>query len=150
VVANKSALIGRVFTEFRRVIANVVIYNDYVAQQTGLSASESQFMHLLALNGAMTPSELAVASGLTSGTVTGVLDRLEESGFVHRERHATDRRKVVVVLDEAKVSAAMAPYYADQADALGQAIDRFTTAELDTIERFLIALTERPEPPPDR
>jgi DNA-binding MarR family transcriptional regulator len=142
-MATKAARADQVFTEFRRVIANVVLYNDHVAQQTGLSASESQFMHLLALNGDMSPSQLAQQSGLTSGTVTGVLDRLEKLGFVRRENHPSDRRKVVVVLDEAAVRSAMEPFYADQGRALAAVIDRFTTAELETILRFLVLLTER-------
>jgi len=140
-MATKAVLTEQVFTEFRRVIANVVLYNDQVSQQTGISASESQFMHLLALNGPMTPSELGAQSGLTSGSVTGVLDRLEKLSFIRRDRHPTDRRKVVVVLDEAKVAEAMGQYYAEQGQALANVIDTFTAAELATVLRFLTALT---------
>jgi DNA-binding MarR family transcriptional regulator len=142
-MATRAALAERVFTEFRRVIANVVIFNDRAAQQTGMSASESQFLHLLAINGDLTPSELAHHSGLTSGTVTGVLDRLEQLGFVHRQRHPTDRRKVVVTLDEARVASTFGPIYADQGAHLASVTDRFTAAELDTIARFLAALTDQ-------
>jgi len=141
-MATKAALTEQVFAQFRRVIANVVLYNDQVSQQTGISASESQFMHLLALNGSMTPSQLATQSGLTSGTVTGVLDRLENLSFIRRERHPTDRRKVVVVLDEAKVAEAMGKYYAEQGQSLAAVIDTFTAAELATVLRFLSALTQ--------
>jgi len=141
-MATKAALTEQVFAQFRRVIANVVLYNDQVSQQTGISASESQFMHLLALNGSMTPSQLATQSGLTSGTVTGVLDRLEKLSFIRRERHPTDRRKVVVVLDEAKVAEAMGKYYAEQGQSLAAVIDTFTAAELATVLRFLSALTQ--------
>ena len=142
-MASKAALTDQVFSEFRRVIANVVLYNDQVAQQTGISASESQFMHLLVLNGPMSPGELATQTGLTSGTVTGVLDRLEKLEFVRRDRHPTDRRKVVVVLDEAKVAATMGEFYAEQGQHLGSVIDGFTATELATVLRFLTALTER-------
>jgi len=140
-MVTKALLTEQVFEQFRRVIANVVLYNDHVSQQTGISASESQFMHLLALNGSMTPSELATQSGLTSGTVTGVLDRLENLSFIRRDRHPTDRRKVVVVLDEAKVAEAMGQYYIEQGEALARVIDTFTAAELTTVLRFLSALT---------
>jgi len=141
-MASKAALTEQVFADFRRVIAAVVLYNDQVSQQTGISASESQFMHLLALNGPMTPSELAAQSGLTSGTVTGVLDRLEKLGFVRRDRHPTDRRKVVVVLEEEKLAATMGPYYAEQGQALAAVIETFTATELATVHRFLTALTQ--------
>jgi DNA-binding MarR family transcriptional regulator len=141
-MASKAVLTEQVFAAFRRVIANVVLYNDHVAQQTGISASESQFMHLLVLNGPMTPTELSQQTGLTSGSVTGVLDRLERLNFIRRDRHPTDRRKVVVILDEAKVGAAMGEFYAEQGEHLAKVIDTFTATELATVQRFLSALTQ--------
>ena len=51
----------------------------------------------------MTAGELARATGLTTASITGVIDRLEEAGFVHRDRDPHDRRRVVVriVMDKA-------------------------------------------------
>lgn len=140
----------RVVDGFRRAIAAVVLFNEQVAQRTGMGLTESQFTHLLALRGAMTPSELGRESGLASGTVTGVLDRLEELGFVRRQRHPSDRRKVVVVLDEDRVNAEFAPYFAGQAAHLAGVIARFDAAELEVIANFLQAVTapddkERPK-----
>jgi DNA-binding MarR family transcriptional regulator len=132
---------ARVVDGFRRAIASIVLFNEQVAQRTGMSLTESQFTHLLALHGTMTPSQLGRASGLASGTVTGVLDRLEELGFVHRQRHPSDRRKIVVVLDEARVNAELAPHFAGQASLLAGAIARFGDAELEVIADFLEALT---------
>ena len=63
-----------------RFIAGVVLHNHAVAQRVGLGASDSQFMSLLGLHGPLTPGRLAGLSGLTTGTVTGVLDRLERAG----------------------------------------------------------------------
>jgi DNA-binding MarR family transcriptional regulator len=131
-----------IFVEFRKVIASVILFNDQVAQQTGMSVSESQFVHLLELHGSMTPSELGERGRLSSGTVTGVLDRLEALQFVRRERHPTDRRKVVVVLESAKVAQQLAPLYTEQAAALNQVIATFSTSEQQTIARFLRLLTQ--------
>jgi DNA-binding MarR family transcriptional regulator len=130
----------RVLTAFREVIAAVVLFNEQVAQRTGLSLTESQFIHLLALHGAMTPSQLGRHSGLSSGTVTGVLDRLEETGFIRRERHPTDRRKIVVVLNQNQVDEQLNPHFAGQAATLGTAIARFTPAQLEVVADFLDAL----------
>ena len=96
----------------RRAIAWTVLYNDQVASRVGMSASESQSMHLLQLFGPMTPGRLAEVTGLSTGTITGVLDRLERLGFVRRERSTQDRRKVLVSLDEKALEEQMAPYYA--------------------------------------
>ena len=89
----------------------------------------------------MTPSELASHSGLTSGTVTGVLDRLEALGLVRREPHPHDRRKTVVLLDEAQVAATLAPMYAERAAAMHEVIGRLSGAEQEAVARFLTLLT---------
>jgi DNA-binding MarR family transcriptional regulator len=133
---------ARIFAEFRKVIASVILFNDHVAQQTGMSMSESQFIHLLELHGSMTPSELAERSRLTSGTVTAVIDRLEALDFVRRERHPTDRRKVVVVLESAKVAQQLAPFFTPQAAALERVIAEFSTPEQEVIARFLGLLNQ--------
>src|SRR6185312_9713824 len=104
----------QVSIQFRKVIAALVLFNDNVSRLTGMSASDSQFLHLLQLHGPMTPSELARRSGLTSGTVTGVIDRLEQLGFAGRERHPSDRRKVVVTADEERLNSELAPHFQGQ------------------------------------
>jgi DNA-binding MarR family transcriptional regulator len=48
--------------------------------------------------GERTPSDLATELGLTSGSMTALLDRLERAGFVHRQRAPVDRRSVLVHL----------------------------------------------------
>src|SRR5450759_3436427 len=84
----------RVAEQLRKVIAAVVLFNEQVAAQVGMSASESQTLHLLELHGPPSPSELAKLTKLSTGTMTGVLDRLEQLGFVRRERHPVDRRRI--------------------------------------------------------
>ena len=94
----------RVAEQPRKVIAAVVLFNEQVAAQVGMSASESQTLHLLELHGPLSPSELAKLTKLSTGTMTGVLDRLEQLGFVRRERHPVDRRRIVVTPDLGRVA----------------------------------------------
>ena len=137
----------RVFFAFRQVIAAVVLFNEQVAVRTGIGLTESQFLHLLVLHGPMSPSQLGQAAGLGSGTVTGVLDRLEDLEFIRRERHPTDRRKVTVVLDQAKVDQQLAPQFAGQGTNLASVIEHFDNRQLTAIADFLEALiTEKPAP----
>ena len=126
----------------RNLIANAILFNHQVAQRVGLGASDGQFMHLLQLHGPLTPGRLAELSGLTTGTVTGVLDRLEAGGFVRRERDATDRRKVIVKLEEERLWSAMAPLYAGQAESLAAVAGRYDAEQLEVIESFLQQLVE--------
>jgi DNA-binding MarR family transcriptional regulator len=126
----------------RNLIANAILFNQQVAHRVGLGASDAQFMHLLQLNGSLTPGRLAELSGLTTGTVTGVLDRLESAGFVHRERDPTDRRKVIVKLDEERLWREMAPLYAGQAESLAAVAANYDAEQLAVIESFLQRLVE--------
>src|SRR3954451_7040887 len=93
---------GRAELEFdvvdsiRRVIATAILFSHQVAETLGLGPSDAQFMTLLEVHGPVTPGRLAELSGLRTGTVTGVLDRLEHAGFVRRDRAPGDRRKVIV------------------------------------------------------
>lgn len=143
----KVAVKDEVFTQFRKMIAAIVLFNDQAARSTGMSASESQFLHLLQLHGPLSPSDLARLSGLTSGTVTGVLDRLEELGFARRERHPSDRRKVVVTVDEERLNRELGPLYEGQGDALSGVLDALSPAELRAVSKFLTLLV--PEDAPD-
>jgi DNA-binding MarR family transcriptional regulator len=68
--------------------------------------------------------------------VTGVLDRLERAGLVHRERVSGDRRKVLVAPNPDAVDR-LAPIYAGQAAMLQEVLARRTPAELETISGFL-------------
>jgi DNA-binding MarR family transcriptional regulator len=68
------------------------------ADRIGINATDLQSLNILSFAGQMTAGELSRATGLTTASITGVIDRLEEAGFVTRERDAHDRRRVVVKL----------------------------------------------------
>jgi DNA-binding MarR family transcriptional regulator len=131
----------------RRAIALTVLYNDQVASKVGMSASESQSMHLLQLYGPMTPGRLAEVTGLSTGTITGVVDRLERLGFARRERSTQDRRKVLVVLDEEVLAEKMAAYYAEHATNLDTALRRYSREELVVLADFVDRLAPMDQAP---
>jgi DNA-binding MarR family transcriptional regulator len=134
----------RILAALLRTIAGVIVFNAQVADQLGLGVSDMQFMTYLQLEGPLSPGRLAELSGLKSGTVTGVVDRLEAAGYVHRERDESDRRKVRVVLDDNKLNAAESPYQ-EKADDLERVLNTFTDDELDVIARYLELLNDPPQ-----
>lgn len=128
---------SRIELAVRAFIASAILFNHQVAQRLGLGASDGQFLHLLQLHGPLTPGQLAELSGLTTGTVTGVLDRLEGAGFVRRERDSSDRRKVLVELDAQHLGRQMAPLYAGQAESLAEVAGSFDPDQREVIAEFL-------------
>ncbi|MGH8964700.1 MAG: MarR family winged helix-turn-helix transcriptional regulator [Actinomycetes bacterium] len=126
-----------------RFIASVVMHNHAVTQRAGLGASDSQLLSLLNMHGPLTPGKLAELTGLTSGTTTGVIDRLERGGFVRRERDAADRRKVnVAPVPEAM--AAFAQHYRQHGAHLADVLRTRDAAQLRVIADFLTELADSP------
>ncbi|GEL20241.1 MarR family transcriptional regulator [Pseudonocardia asaccharolytica] len=80
----------------RQVIARGVLFHQAVAAQVGLGATDLQCLAVLQETGAVTAGELATRTGLTTGGITRVVDRLDRAGFVRREPDPRDRRRVRV------------------------------------------------------
>lgn len=124
-----------------RLVAEVCLSEHRASQRLGLGGTDVRFLTLLDLHGPLTPGRLATLTGLTTGSVTGVIDRLERGGFVGRERDDADRRKVrVVPVPEA--AARLATEWHDNLDLLDTVLKRRDRAELDVICHFLRDLAE--------
>src|SRR5690348_2021130 len=68
------------------------------ATRIGLNATDIQVLDILESDGPSTAGQLADLTGLTTGAITGMLNRLEEAGLVRRERDPNDGRRVIVRL----------------------------------------------------
>jgi DNA-binding MarR family transcriptional regulator len=90
-----------ILRSLRRIIRAVDLYSRKLMTQTGLSGPQVICLRQLAIQGPMQTSHLAAAVNLSSATVCGILNRLEQRGLVNRERQLNDRRRVVVSLSEA-------------------------------------------------
>jgi len=72
------------------------------ADRVGIAVTDMQVIDLLDLTGPSTAGQLADLTGLTTGAITRILDRLEKAGLVRRERDPYDGRKVIVRLERGK------------------------------------------------
>jgi DNA-binding MarR family transcriptional regulator len=136
-VAAKDDLIERIELGVRQVIALSILFNYEVAEQTGLNARDNQVMGLVQIHGPLTAGQIARLANLPSGTVTGVVDRLEALGFVHRERDPQDRRKVIVRVDDEKVWRELGHHYAPQSARLRELLAGYDQRKLKIVADFL-------------
>src|SRR5215831_150537 len=109
-------------TAMRRTGSLMQLMGQAAADRIGINNTDLNCLNILSFSGHMTAGELARATGLTTASITGVIDRLEEAGFVRRERDPNDRRRVVVwlsldkaVSDVASVFATMLRHWRDMA-----------------------------------
>src|SRR5262245_58816371 len=93
---SRAALEAALELALRETSAQTVLFSQAVADHVGLNATDLEALDLLVRHGAMTAGRLAELTGLTTGAVTGLVDRLERRGYVRREAHPSDRRSVVV------------------------------------------------------
>src|SRR2546429_8499071 len=92
----RAALLQELEHALRRSSAQGVIFGQTVANVAGISGSDLECLDFLNLEGRVTAGRLAELTGLTTGAITGVVDRLEKAGLVRRERDDNDRRKVFI------------------------------------------------------
>src|SRR6476620_3955370 len=80
----------------RKSSTATIMYQLAIADRLNLSLTDLVAGEIVSRTGAITAGELAELSGLTTGAITGVVDRLEKGGFVRRVNDPNDRRRVML------------------------------------------------------
>jgi DNA-binding MarR family transcriptional regulator len=143
---SKDALIADLITRYRLAANRDVAFDKLAAARLGISVTDLHCLNIVESRKGLTAGELATESGLTTGAVTAVIDRLERAGFARRVRDEQDRRKVNVEVTPAfyeRAGEIWGPIAAEWQQAIA---DRFTIDQLETIVAFLTeveALGER-------
>ena len=106
-----------------------------VADRAGVSSADMDCIDFVNVEGRMTAGRLAELTGLTTGAITGVVDRLEKAGFVRRERDENDRRKVFIVPVVERMMEMGRPYELVKR-AMQKQSEAYTDAELKLLIRY--------------
>jgi DNA-binding MarR family transcriptional regulator len=133
--------IDSVLRALRRVNLQGSFFGQTVAIRFGLSESDIETLEALIDMGASTAGRLSELTGLTSGAVTRVIDRLEQAGFVRRVPDPADRRRVIVEAVPEKVAAVQATLNR-VGSASADEIGRYTDAQLALITDFLTRMEQ--------
>jgi len=92
----REELLRELEEENRRSTMDGVFLLQAVAQRSGMNLTDLQCINILTSTGPITAGRLAEMMGLTTGAITGVINRMEKAGYVRRERDPNDGRRVVI------------------------------------------------------
>src|SRR4051812_32604500 len=138
----KKDLITELISEFRVAGNQDSAFDNLAAERLGLNRTDLHSINIIENSGGLTAGELAAEAGLTTGAVTGVIDRLERAGYARRASDPADRRRVKLEVTAKFYSRAeriWGPVAADWAARLG---GRFTAEELERVIDFLRTTNE--------
>lgn len=125
----------------RMVSAQSVMFSLAVANHVGMHSTDVEALDFLLLHGPTTAGGLAELTGLTTGAITGVVDRLERAGFVRRVRDPRDRRRVIVEPVQEQLSV-LAPAYEPMSRAFAEVCAGYDDASLAVVLDFLTRAVE--------
>jgi DNA-binding MarR family transcriptional regulator len=95
---SREKLIGEVAEAIRAYGSAQDLLDESAAERLGINRTDARVLDVLERSGQLAAGAIAEQSGLTTGAVTGLLDRLERAGYVRRIRDQQDRRRVLVEL----------------------------------------------------
>jgi DNA-binding MarR family transcriptional regulator len=88
--------IQNIVDKFREMSTEAVMFHQAFADEIGLYTTDHKCMDIIHRFGAMPAGRLGELTGLTTGAITGMIDRLEKAGYVRRTNDPKDRRKTIV------------------------------------------------------
>ncbi len=127
----------------RDLATAVITFHEAVSRRVGMTAAERKTLGILWDLGVATPGQLATASGLTTGAITGIVDRLEKAGYAKRAPNPDDRRSVLIhPRQEEKVRAVIGPIFASLSTEMAGLSARYTPEQLSLIHTYLAETTD--------
>jgi DNA-binding MarR family transcriptional regulator len=89
-------IIQTIVDKFREMSTETIMFHQAVADELGLHITDHKCLDIIHRFGAMPAGRLGEMTGLTTGAITGMIDRLEEAGYVRRTNDPKDRRRTIV------------------------------------------------------
>jgi DNA-binding MarR family transcriptional regulator len=118
-----------------------IFMHEAIARKAGLTGSDHKYLGLILQHKELTAGDLSKLTGLTTGAVTGLIDRLEKKKLLKRQFTKDDRRKVIIVPNVENSMKLLQPLFSELQQKTSDLIASFSVAEIKTIERYFIEAT---------
>jgi DNA-binding MarR family transcriptional regulator len=116
--------------------------HEAVARKAGLPGTDHKYLGFLMQKGQMTAGELSNLTGLTTGAVTGLIDRFEKKKLVKRKFADDDRRKVIIEPNTKNIMALFVPLYKEFRSKSEKLFDSFSNKEIKILETYFLKAIE--------
>jgi DNA-binding MarR family transcriptional regulator len=131
-MSNKEEIIQAIIEKRREMSTETIMFHQSVADVLGLHITDHKCLDLIRQYGAMPAGRIAELTGLTTGAVTGIIDRLEKAGYVRRANDPKDRRRTIVEPIrnkkwERKIEAIFIPFH----ERMHKLLSSYSDGELD-------------------
>lgn len=113
-----------------------ILMHEAIARRAGLSGTDHKHLGLIMQHGELTAGDLSRLTGLTTGAVTGLIDRLEQKKLVKRQHVENDRRKVIIVPETKNALKLLNPLFKGLSAKTAALMDTFSAKELAVIQRY--------------
>ena len=136
--AKRAKLIQALNLEGRQYSTAVVVFHHAVSRRLGLNAGDHKYADILMREGPMTAGRLSEITGLTSGAITGIVDRLARAGWVKRTLDPADRRRVIVTpMHNPKKAQEAQAIFRTLSASMSQLSDSYSDTQLELIQDFM-------------
>jgi DNA-binding MarR family transcriptional regulator len=140
--SRKERLIDELVELFRESGNQDSAIDNVAAERLGVNRTDLHCLNIIEDGGGLTAGELAAEAGLTTGAVTGVIDRLERVGYARRVADPSDRRRVNLEVTPRFYSRAAKIWGPLRRDWGAVLSNRFTAEELEQVNEFFRATNE--------
>ena len=140
---SRRELLNRLRDLGRKISTQTVFLHQAIAQSVGLNATDTKCIDLILSHphGSVTAGGLSGMTGLTTGAITHILDRLEKRQFIERVRDTRDRRKIFIRVRLESLEP-LAPKYEEIGRAYMSLAARYADKELQLICDYMESASE--------
>jgi DNA-binding MarR family transcriptional regulator len=124
----------------RELAASLDALTNAASPHAGLNRTDMRALDIINMQQGLTAGQLASRLKLTTGAITGVLDRLERAGHARRTHDQEDRRRVVVQ-PTAEARRFGSVVFRQLGDELDQLLNEYSEHDRDLVETFLRSVT---------
>jgi DNA-binding MarR family transcriptional regulator len=136
---NHSQLLDSLEEQSRELSTRTVIFHHLIGERLGLNPTDHKCLDvIIRTRTPMTASQLAEETGLSTGAITGVVDRLEKAGYVKRKRDQNDRRLVFIKVLTDRALVKLSPIFDPIKQASRNLYSKYSDEELAIILDFVI------------